>query len=145
MMITLVPALAQDATPEKYLELLRSDVRTAKVEILTEAMALSQPEADAFWPIFREYQTEQEGLGDRRVSLIKQYAEMYDNMSDESASELSREWFSIHDGQVKLRKKYFKRVEKATSTKVAIRFLQVEDQINKLIDLQISSELPLIK
>ena len=53
-----LPLMAQSYTPERYFELLRSDVRTAKVEILTEALDLSDAEAAAFWPVYREYETE---------------------------------------------------------------------------------------
>jgi hypothetical protein len=47
--------------------------------------------------------------------------------------------------RTKLKKKYFKKFEKALSAVVAAKFVQVENQINLLIDLQIASELPLIK
>ena len=39
-----------------YAELLRSDVRTQKVAILTEVLDLTEAEDKAFWPIYREYQ-----------------------------------------------------------------------------------------
>ncbi len=39
-----------------YAELLRSDVRTQKVAILTEVLGLTEAEDKAFWPIYREYQ-----------------------------------------------------------------------------------------
>jgi len=47
--------------------------------------------------------------------------------------------------RTKLKKKYFKRFERALSATIAAKFIQVENQINLLIDLQIASELPLIK
>ncbi len=138
-------AVAADATPEKYLELLRSDVQTAKVGILTEALNLTQAQADAFWPIHRQYETELSVLGDRRVALIKRFAEKYGTMSDVDADAVAKEWFGLHKERLKLREKYYGKVAKATSNLIAVRFIQVENAIGMLIDLQIAAELPLLE
>lgn len=140
-----LPAHAQGTTPETYLELLRSDVRTSKVEILTEALELSEAEGTAFWPIYREYDTELAKLGDRRIALIKTYAATYGTMTDEQLSTFAKDWFAIQQDRLKLRKKYFDRVAKAVSLRVAAQFTQVENVIGMLIDLQIAVELPLIE
>ena len=54
-----------------YAELLRSDVRTQKVAIITEVMGFTEAEDKAFWPIYRQYDAEMSKLGDERVSLIE--------------------------------------------------------------------------
>ena len=38
-----------------YVQLLRSDVNTLKVELVNSIMKLSAEEAKKFWPIYREY------------------------------------------------------------------------------------------
>ena len=138
------PAFAQ-ATPETYLELLRSDVRSARVEILTEALELSDSEGQAFWPIFREYDTELMKLADRRVALIKAFVASYDSMTDEQVSSFAKDWFGLQNDRLKLRKKYFNKVAKAVSPQVAARFIQVENLVGMLIDIQIAAELPLVE
>ena len=139
-----VPAFAQ-ATPETYLELLRSDVRAARVEILTEALKLSDAEGTTFWPIFREYDTELMKISDRRVALIKSFVESYESTTDEQVSSFAKEWFAIQSDRLKLRKKYFNKAAKAVSPNVAARFTQVENVIGMLIDIQIAAELPLVE
>ena len=140
----LAPVTAQ-STPEKYLELLRSDVRAERVEILTEALDLEQAQADAFWPIFREYDTELTALSDRRVALVKRFAEKYGTLTDLDADGIAKEWFAIQTDRHKLREKYYKKVAKATSSLVAARFIQVENAVGMLIDLNIAAELPLME
>jgi len=137
------PALAQ--TPEKYLELLRSDVRAGKVEVLTEALDLSQKDADAFWPIYRAYDAELATLGDRRVALIKKFAATFGSTTDDDAAAFAKEWFGIQDDRNALRRKYFGKVAKATSSITAARFIQVENLVGMLIDIQIAAELPLVQ
>ena len=132
---------AQDA----YIELLRSDVKTQKVAIVTEVMQFTNEEAKVFWPMYREYDFEQTKLGDARIELIKDYAENYETMTDQKAKELIDGALKLQGKRIKLKKKYFKKFNKVLPSKIVAKFFQLENQINLLIDLQIASELPFIK
>ena len=130
---------------EAYLELLRSDLRTQKVAIVTEAMELSDAQSQVFWPIFRKYDAELTVLNDQRIALIKDYAQNFDQMTDAKADELTKQVFSLLGKRLKLQESYYQQFSKALNSVLAARFMQVERQINALVDLQIASELPLIK
>ncbi len=131
---------------DAYIQLLRSDARTQKAVVITEAMQFTDEESTAFWPVYREYELELSKIIDDRIELIKDYVQNYDNLIDEKAKELARKVFALEKRRTKLKKKYFKKFEKALSATIAAKFmLQVEEQINLLIDLQIAEELPLIK
>ncbi len=130
---------------DAYVELLKSDVRTQKVAVITEAMQFTNEESSAFWPVHREYELELSGITDDRIELIRDYVQNYDNLTDKKARELANKMFALEKRRTKLKKKYFKRFEKALSATIAAKFIQVENQISLLIDLQIASELPLIK
>ena len=92
---------------------MRADLRADKVAILTESMLFSEAEADVFWPVYREYELELSKLGDRRLKLLKQYASTYESLSNEDAKRLANAWFQLQEDHLKLKKKYFGRVEKA--------------------------------
>lgn len=132
---------AQDV--DSFVELLRSDVKTLKKEIITEVMEFSEAEASAFWPVYRNYEFELEKIGDARVALIKDYAENYEKMTDAKAGELVERAFNFREKRLKLQKKYFKEFSKILSPVEAAKWAQLENQITLLIDLQIASELPL--
>ncbi|MFV1974571.1 MAG: hypothetical protein ACC651_02435, partial [Candidatus Scalindua sp.] len=138
----LVNTVSYGGDVEAYIELLKSDLRTQKVAVLTEAMKFTDEGSTAFWPIHREYELELSKIIDDRIELIKDYAQNYDNLTNEKAKELARTVFDLEKRRTKLKKKYFKKFEKALSAVVAAKFVQVENQINLLIDLQIASELP---
>ena len=130
---------------EPYLELLRSDLRTQKVALVTEAMDLTDAQSEVFWPIFRKYDAELASLNDQRIALIKDYAQNFDKMTDAKADELTKKVFSLLGKRLKLQESYYQQFSKALNPVLAARFMQVERQINALVDLQIASELPLIK
>jgi len=136
-----VPAFAQTDP----VELQRSDLRTDKVAILTKALAMDEATSALFWPIYREYETELSKIGDARLANIKDYAANYEAMTDEKAKELVNKAFSLSEERTKLVKKYFGKVEKATSTRLAARWAQSEMALNSIVDAQIATELPLIK
>ena len=138
-----MPALVH-AQQDAYVELLRSDVKTQRVAIITEVMQFSDSASALFWPVYREYEYEATKIGDDMLALIKDYAANYDSLSEEIAKDLASRALKIDEDELKLRKKYYKRVEKAMGSVTAAKFLQIENQIRLLIDLQIAQSLPLI-
>ena len=133
------------AAQEPFIEIMRADLRADKVAILTESMEFSEADAEVFWPIYREYELELSKLGDRRLEMLKQYARTHEDLSNEDAKRLANAWFQLQEDHLKLKKKIFGRVEKALSTTIAARFLQVEHQIQLLAELGLASETPLVK
>ena len=128
-----------------YVELLRSDIRSQKVAILTEVMEFNEQEDAAFWPIYREYDTELQKLNDERVGLIQDYAKNFEAMTDDVADRLAKGALDLEGRRNALKQKYYERVKQALSSKMAARFLQVENQMLMLIDLQISAALPVVR
>ena len=143
--LLLINTVAYGKGVDAYIELLKSDMRTQKVAVITEAMQFTDKESSAFWPVYKKYEFELSEIIDDRIELIKNYVQNYDNLTDEKARQLAKKVFALEKRRTKLKKKYFKRFEKALSSTIAAKFIQVEKQINLLIDLQIASELPLIK
>ena len=127
-----------------YAELLRSDVQAQKVAILTQVMGFTEVEDAAFWPIYREYSLEMSRLGDERVALIAEYAKQYAQMSESAASALGDKAVALEARRQAAKSACYERVKKALSPRTALRFLQVEHQLLLLIDLQISSALPIV-
>jgi hypothetical protein len=128
-----------------YTELLRSDVRTQKVAIITEMMEFTEAEDAAFWPIYREYELGMSKLGDERIALITDYAKNYSTLSDAVADQLAGRALDLEARRQALKAKYFDRFKTALSPRTALRFLQVEHQLLLLIDLQVSAALPIVQ
>ncbi len=135
----------RDVNLRAYVELLRSDVRSQKVAILTEMMGFTEQEDATFWPIYREYDTELSKINDDRVTLIQEYAKNYEQMTDPVADRIARAALDLEGRRHTLKQKYYDRLKTALSAKTAARFIQVENQLLMIIDLQIASALPVVK
>jgi len=128
-----------------YVELLRSDVRSQKVAILTEMMDFTEAEDAAFWPIYRQYDVELSAINDDRVKLIADYAKNYASLNNDSADRIARGALDLEGRRHALKLKYYDRVKAGLSAKQAARFLQIENQLLMLIDLQIAAALPVVE
>ena len=128
-----------------YVELLRGELRTEKVAIITQVMGFSEAEDKAFWPIYREYDLAMAKLGDERAELIQTYAKNYTNVTDAVADQLATRAMDLQAKRHAALVGCYERVKKATSPRTALRFLQVEHQLLLLIDLQIAASLPIVE
>jgi len=135
---------AQDKNIKEYIELLRSNVQQQKAEIMGAVMLLDVDEAAKFWPIYSEYDAELTKLNNMRFANIQEYATNYDKMTDAKADELVQNAFDFRKQRSELLAKYYGRVKAALGAIQAARFLQVEDQLLLIIDLQIQSALPVV-
>jgi hypothetical protein len=136
---------AQKMSVDTYIELMRTDLRAQKKAAVSKAMELTPEQEKAFWPIYNDYEHDMIKLTDVGIGIVKDYAKVYQNMTDEAAKDLIDRTFKNQDNKLKLKKTYAKKFEKALSPRIAARFLQVDGVLTKMIELQIDSQIPLIK
>ncbi len=139
--------LAPNSDPQNiqaYVALLRSNIRQQKDEMMGAVMQLSAGDAAKFWPIYEEYDKELAKLNDQSVANIQEYVNTYNQMTDEKADELIQKAMAYRKQRNELLAKYYERVKQALGGITAARFLQVEDQLLSIIDLQIDSSLPVV-
>ena len=130
---------------DSYIELLRTDLRAKKKEIIILAMEFTDQEAEKFWPLYNSYELEVSKLGDAKLALIKDYAQNYEMMDDLKAKELSMKNFELEINAIKLKEKFFNQFEQILPAKKVARFFQIDNRFGLLVNLQIASELPLVE
>ena len=107
-------------------------------------MQLSAEDAAKFWPIYAEYTAELTKVNDQRVANLQEYARSYSQLTDETADQLMQDAMGNQKMRSELLAKYYDRVKQSLGGITASRFLQVENQLLLIIDLQIESSLPLV-
>ncbi len=126
------------------IQLMRSDVQADKNEIIHATMQFTDAESAAFTPVYRDYARDQQKIGDERLELIKDYAKNYDSMDDAKANDMFKRMNNIEDKSLKLRGDYWPKFMKALGAKRAAKFYQVDNRINLIINVQLTSAIPLI-
>lgn len=139
------PEQTREANLKAYVELLRKDLKQDKVAVLTELMQLGPEESAKFWPVYNEYDKALTKLGDERIAFIRMYAENFSSLTDPKISQIANGLLDVEARRNALKKLYFQKMSQTLSVRQAARFLQIENQIEKLLDLQISASLPIVE
>jgi hypothetical protein len=140
---TTVPDTAKTNTAA-YVALLRRDIRQEKAEIMGAMMVLNAQDSAKFWPIYSEYDEELTKLNDLRLANMKEYVKKYNEMTDDEADRLVQKAMLYQRQRAELLAKTYDQVKQALGGVTAARFAQVENQLLLLIDLQITSSLPIV-
>jgi len=136
-------AASIDAT--SFIELLRTDIKTQKVKLITAGLELPDDYSAKFWPVYRKYEFELDQINDEMLNLLKEYAKNYENLTSQKAGELTAKSFELQEKKLKLRKSYFEEFKKILPPKYACRYAQLDHRINLLLDLQLAGRVPLVK
>jgi hypothetical protein len=140
-----VPAEPDPGNLRTFIELVRRDIKTQKAFILAQNMEFTEAEAVDFWPLYEQYEGELDTLTDQRLALIRKYLAVYDTLTDEQARQLAAESLSLEEQRTALKRKYFPEFAAVITARKAVRFFQIENQLNAAIDLRLAASLPLIK
>jgi hypothetical protein len=125
---------------------LTSDVIQVKRKaIVALNLQLTDSESQAFWPVYDEYWAERKKLSDRAVALISDYAKhyVYESLTNEKAEEMIREFLAIQKDRVKLKEKYVKKFKKAIPETKLLRYFQIENKLDLIVDSEVSAQIPL--
>jgi hypothetical protein len=122
---------------------LLKQVTADKRSVFAANLALSDTEAQAFWPIYDEYEAKVLDLDQRFLVLLNRYAADYDTLSDEEAAGMLKEKMAIEKERMALRQTYTKRVARAIPAKKALRYAQVETRIENLSRRDVYGLIPL--
>ena len=134
---------AQDIQSE--IELTRAVIQTERQALVASGLDLTSAEADAFWPLYREYQGQRAILGDSEVKLIMDYSDNYGVMTDEKAKKMLDDWFDIESKDLSLKKKYAKKFRKILPDLKVTRYFQIENKLDAVIDNEVAKEIPLVE
>ena len=142
--LTAIPAISQDK-PTDTMQIVREKARADKKLFVAVNLQLTDSEAEAFWPIYDSYQKELDNLTDRFIKLIEDYARNYETMSDEVARKLLDEYLAIEGEHQRLRQSYLPKFREALPDKKVVRYYQLENKIDAVVDYELAANIPLVE
>jgi hypothetical protein len=146
-----MPAFSQTKPAAKPtssdMEIFRQKVKADKKLIVSANMQLTEAEAKAFWPVYEAYQKDLAAINDRTAKTVMEYADAYNKgpVPDATAKKLISDAIAIEESEVKLKRSYLPKLEKAIpGTKVA-RYFQIESKIRAVIKYELAANIPLVE
>jgi hypothetical protein len=127
------------------LNLLRQDLRSKRKQLIAANLKLTDMDATKFWPVYDQYVTELIAINDKKFSLIQEYADNFGQLTNDQSLLFARNWLDTDIAIAQLRQKYVPIVAKVLDGKKTATFFQLDRRIAMMIELQVSSQIPLVQ
>jgi len=137
-------ATAQTALDEQ-IALARQSAHTDRKVILMGNMHFTADEGARFWPAWKQYRANVAKNNDRTLALIKNFAENFEAMTEQKATELMTDSFSIQMQDIVIKQNFAKEIQIFMPAQKVMRVIQIENKLDAAIDMQLASEIPLAK
>ena len=125
------------------IEGVKSQIQTNRQALVAENLMLSESESEVFWPVYREFHSERDALVDRRIKLLREFRDNFDGLSDEQATQMLDDYFVLQDDFLALRKKFLRNFRRVLSDKTTLRYYQIENKMDSIIEYELSQVVPL--
>lgn len=128
-----------------YIEMVRDVLKLEKKAAIAEAMQLSDAESTPFWNLYNEYEAIAYSVQNKRIAIIKDFSDNYENLSDEKADEIYTNYLKYQKEILKLKNTYYKKFKKIVPAGKAARFMQAENKIETMVNASLALDIPLIE
>ena len=140
------PMPAADASnTDAALAKFRDDMQATRADIMAKGLTLSADEAAKFWPLFKEYQKDQNVVIDGQIDAVKKYSEHYQTLTATDAVAYVKSLLDRDQKMDALRVKWLQKFQSGgISGGTAARAIQLDRRLSQLAQAQLSSEIPLV-
>ena len=129
------------ASEIEYLQKIFSMEKKAMAESFIQ---LSGSDYNAFWELYDAYEAERKALANRRVDLLKDYADQYNTLTNDQAAALAKRSIGLQKEWTALSTKYHKKISKAVDAKTAASWYQFEQYIHNAVLYDIYDSIPFV-
>lgn len=130
---------------DDYIELAREILKTEKKAAIAGELDLTDAEITPFWELYNEFNNKMSQVQNKRVALIKDFAQNYESMTGEKADEIMKEYFAYQQELLKVKKSYYGKFKRILPKEKAARYFQLENKIQAIVDAELASQIPLIE
>jgi Spy/CpxP family protein refolding chaperone len=131
-------------TQEQIVAEFQKDLQSKRADIMAKGMTLSAEQAAKFWPLYEQYQKEQDAVVNGQITATQAYADHFATLSDAEAvsyiNALLERDGKMHD----LRVKWLAKFQTVVPPKVAARAIQLDRRVSQVMQVKVSSQIPLI-
>ncbi len=145
VLVAVVLATPLWALQDEEIELTRLAIQQQRNQLVSQFMELSSEEIPAFWSVYEKYRTQMAKIGDRTQKLIIDYAENQDTLSDQNALAMLDESLKIEEAKLELRRKYVQEFKKVLPPKKVVRFFQLDNKFDAMVNYNLAGSIPLVE
>src|SRR5215510_14196315 len=143
--LCLAPVIVAAQTAEASKEITLETARPEKKQIVSRNLQLTAQEAKRFWPVYEDYQKAWQDLDERMTTLLADYVQHQQELSDEKAKQLVDDLVTLNEERAKLQRSYLPKFIQVLPIKKVARYYQIESKLNALINYEAAVSVPIVK
>ena len=129
---------------DEVLTAVRADLQGSRADIIAKNLTLTSEQAAKFWPVFEQYQKEQNAIMDEQLRGLQRYVESYEKLDDNAALGLINAHLDRDAHMVGLRQKWLGEFRKVLTTKQAVLVIQIDRRLSLVHQVEFASRIPLV-
>lgn len=112
--------------------------------VVAENLHLQDTNAQAFWGVYDAYRAEIAELEQQGFKLLREFRDHFEEITDERANQVMASYFSLEIQTLEVRRKYVSNFNEVIPARQTLRFYQIENKLDSIIEADISSVTPLV-
>lgn len=135
------PAQTQEDTVAQF----RNDLMAKRADIMAKGLTLTADQAAKFWPLFEQFEKEQDAVVKGQIEAIDKFASEYHELSDQEALTYVNALLDRDEKMQDLRVKWLAKFQTVVPVKMAARAIQLDRRLGQVGQVQISQRIPLVR
>jgi hypothetical protein len=136
--------VSSNAQTRSDAELILAIFKSEKRIMVENYLEIPEKSDKRFWKLYYAYEAKRAKLAERRIEMLGKYVDDHKKLSDDDAKTISKEFFAVHKGYLKLQKKYFKKMAKVIGASKASDFIHLEEYIEMFIRTELLDVVPFV-
>ena len=141
------PTQAQSLSSEAQADITisRALINDKRNTALAFGMSFTDQERDAFWPLYHRYRTAMDNVGSRKLDVIIDYANHYEDMTQDKARDLLDRHMIYEEQALKVKQLYIEKFRQILPNTKVTRLMQIENRMDDAIALKLAEGIPLME
>lgn len=147
LMLIQTPLYAQSLSvaTERDIAISRQMINDKRNTALAFNMSFTEAEKDVFWPLYRKYRDAMSNVASRQLDVIIDFANHFDNMTEEKAQELLDRNLIYEEQAIKVKQLYVDKFRRILPNIKVARLMQIENRMDTAIKMKLSEGIPLME
>lgn len=142
-MAAFVPAHADDEGADEIINLLRDQIQNQREAVVEANLVLTSKQKEDFWPLYQEYHDKRDKLIDRRIAILTDFGENRIGITADKAEDILKDAVKLEKEIIGLKDKYRSKFVKVLLPRSALRYYQIENKIDTMINYDVAMIVPL--
>jgi len=134
---------AAPSSVDDVVKAVRRDLQSKRADVIAKNVTLTAEQAVAFWPLFNQYQQEQNAIMDEQMKAMQRYVDFYQTLDDAEAMALLNAHFDRDQRMNALRQRWLGEFLKVLPPRLVVRVMQIDRRISLAHQIEFTSRIPL--